>query len=99
MLTKGLAESRRAKLMTAARDDGPFDPQTGLPASGYHAAFSSPYTVAAALLGGSLGASHGDFTDAVARDSRRVALAPWCFASRTSAAARRSGTPSLPSCA
>jgi integrase len=32
-LTKGLAESRRAKLMTAARDGEPFDPQTGLPAS------------------------------------------------------------------
>ncbi|WP_326023090.1 tyrosine-type recombinase/integrase [Streptomyces endophyticus] len=32
-LTKGLAESRRAKLMTAARDGEPFDPRTGLPAS------------------------------------------------------------------
>ncbi|MEV7383851.1 tyrosine-type recombinase/integrase [Streptomyces lydicus] len=31
-LTKGLAESRRAKLMTAARDGEPFDPRTGLPA-------------------------------------------------------------------
>ncbi|MCX5317073.1 tyrosine recombinase XerC [Streptomyces sp. NBC_00154] len=32
-LTKGLAESRRAKLMTAARDGEPFDARTGLPAS------------------------------------------------------------------
>nr|WP_307814847.1 integrase [Streptomyces sp. DSM 110735] len=32
-LTKGLAESRRAKLMTAARDGEPFDTRTGLPAS------------------------------------------------------------------
>ncbi|WP_405577879.1 tyrosine-type recombinase/integrase [Streptomyces sp. NBC_01190] len=31
--TKGLAESRRSKLMTAARDGEPFDQQTGLPAS------------------------------------------------------------------
>src|SRR5216683_3137452 len=38
------------------------------PASGYHAAFSGPYTVAAALLGGGLGVSHEDFTDAAARD-------------------------------
>ncbi|MDQ1415021.1 MAG: hypothetical protein QOF81_634 [Acidimicrobiaceae bacterium] len=41
------------------------------PASGYHAAFSGPYTVAAALLGGGLGVSHEDFTDAAARDPRR----------------------------
>ncbi|MFE7044559.1 tyrosine-type recombinase/integrase [Streptomyces atratus] len=32
-LTKGLAESRRAKLITAAREGEPFDPKTGLPAS------------------------------------------------------------------
>ncbi|WP_150136050.1 hypothetical protein [Streptomyces hyaluromycini] len=32
-LTRGLAESRRAKLMTAARDGEPFDARTGLPAS------------------------------------------------------------------
>ncbi|MFB6988623.1 MULTISPECIES: tyrosine-type recombinase/integrase [unclassified Streptomyces] len=31
--TTGLAESRRAKLMTAARDGEPFDEHTGLPAS------------------------------------------------------------------
>ncbi|WP_237542677.1 MULTISPECIES: integrase [unclassified Streptomyces] len=31
--TKGLAESRRAKLMTAARHGEPFDPRSGLPAS------------------------------------------------------------------
>ncbi|GAA3777541.1 hypothetical protein GCM10022403_010410 [Streptomyces coacervatus] len=61
--------------MTAARDDGPFDPQTGLQAFGCHAAFSGPHTIAAALLDGGLGASHEDFTDAVARDSRRLALA------------------------
>src|ERR1700704_5329758 len=35
------------------------------PRSGYHAAFSGPYTVAAALLGGGgLGLFHDDFTDA-----------------------------------
>src|ERR1700730_7378771 len=34
------------------------------PASGYHAAFSGPYTVAAALLGGGLGVSHDAFTAA-----------------------------------
>jgi 2-methylcitrate dehydratase PrpD len=45
------------------------------PASGYHAAFSGPYTVAAALLGGGLGVSHEDFTDAAGRDPRRRALA------------------------
>jgi hypothetical protein len=45
------------------------------PASGYHAAFSGPYTVAAVLLGGGLGVSHEDFTDAAARDPRRLALA------------------------
>ena len=45
------------------------------PASGYHAAFSGPYTVAAALLGGGLGVSHEDFTDAAARNPRRLALA------------------------
>lgn len=32
-LTKGLAESRRAKLMTAAREGEPFDTRMGLPAS------------------------------------------------------------------
>ncbi|MGW1762431.1 hypothetical protein [Streptomyces mirabilis] len=32
-LTKGLAESRREKLETAAREGEPFDPKTGLPAS------------------------------------------------------------------
>ncbi|MFB6783857.1 hypothetical protein ACFCX0_42885 [Streptomyces sp. NPDC056352] len=32
-LTKGLAESRRSKLMTAARDGDPFDTQSGLRAS------------------------------------------------------------------
>ncbi|MGW5639476.1 tyrosine-type recombinase/integrase [Streptomyces sp. NPDC003832] len=32
-LTKGLAESRRSKLVTAARDGEPFDTKTGLPAS------------------------------------------------------------------
>jgi 2-methylcitrate dehydratase PrpD len=46
------------------------------PESGYHAAFSGPYTVAAALLGSSgLGLSHDDFTDEAARDPRRLALA------------------------
>jgi 2-methylcitrate dehydratase PrpD len=45
------------------------------PASGYRAAFSGPCTVAAALLGGGLGVSHEDFTDAAARDPRGLALA------------------------
>ena len=46
------------------------------PKSGYHAAFSGPYTVAAALLGGSgLGVGHSDFTDASAADENRLALA------------------------
>jgi 2-methylcitrate dehydratase PrpD len=46
------------------------------PRSGYHAAFSGPYTVAAALLGGGgLGVSHEDFTDEAAADECRLALA------------------------
>lgn len=46
------------------------------PRSGYHAAFSGPYTVAAALTGGGgLGVFHEDFTDAAARDPRRLDLA------------------------
>lgn len=46
------------------------------PESGYHAAFSGPYTVAAALLGGGgLGVFHEDFTDAAAGDPDRLALA------------------------
>ncbi|GAA4055119.1 hypothetical protein GCM10022214_02770 [Actinomadura miaoliensis] len=46
------------------------------PKSGYHAAFSGPYTVAAALLGGGgLGVFHEDFTDEAAADPGRLALA------------------------
>ncbi|WP_329520945.1 MmgE/PrpD family protein [Spirillospora sp. NBC_01491] len=46
------------------------------PSSGYHAAFSGPYTVAAALLGGGgLGVFHEDFTDEAAADPARLALA------------------------
>lgn len=46
------------------------------PNSGYHAAFSGPYTVAAALIGGGgLGLGHDDFTDAAAADPDRLALA------------------------
>ncbi|WP_305783685.1 MmgE/PrpD family protein [Symbioplanes lichenis] len=47
------------------------------PLSGYHGAFSGPYTVAAALLGrgGGLGLSHEDFTDAAVADPARLALA------------------------
>lgn len=46
------------------------------PRSGYHGAFSGPYTVASALLGGGgLGVFHEDFTDAAAEDPRRLALA------------------------
>src|SRR5690606_22944568 len=50
------------------------------PRSGYHAAFSGPYTVAAALLAGDgpehgLGLGHADFTDEAAADPDRLALA------------------------
>lgn len=46
------------------------------PESGYHAAFSGPYTVAAALVGGGgLGLSHNDFTDAAAHDPARLDIA------------------------
>ena len=46
------------------------------PRSGYHAQFSGPFTVAAALLGGGgLGVYFDDFTDAVAQDADRLALA------------------------
>lgn len=46
------------------------------PRSGYHAAFSGPYTVAAGLLGGSgLGVFHDDFTDEAAAAPERLALA------------------------
>jgi 2-methylcitrate dehydratase PrpD len=46
------------------------------PQSGYHAQFSGPFTVAAALLGGGgLGLSLEDFTDAHVRDARYLDLA------------------------
>ena len=46
------------------------------PRSGYHAQFSGPFTVAAALVGGGgLGVYFEDFTDAKARDPRLLALA------------------------
>jgi 2-methylcitrate dehydratase PrpD len=46
------------------------------PSSGYQAQFSGPYTIAAALLGGSgLGVGLDDFTDALATDPARRALA------------------------
>ena len=46
------------------------------PRSGYHGAFSGPYTVAAALLGGGgLGVFHEDFSDAAVKDPARLALA------------------------
>jgi 2-methylcitrate dehydratase PrpD len=57
------------------------------PESGYHGAFSGPYTVAAALLGGGgLGVFHEDFTDEAVADPARLHLAakvrcvadPWC---------------------
>jgi 2-methylcitrate dehydratase PrpD len=65
-------DGQRAPVATGGwrRDNG----AGARPASGYHAAFSGPYTVAAALLGGGLGVSHEDFT-AAARDPRRLALA------------------------
>ncbi|MFF4253749.1 hypothetical protein ACFY1L_21330 [Streptomyces sp. NPDC001663] len=89
-ITKGLAESRRAKLMTAARDGEPFDSQTGLPASEYHAAFSGPYTVAAALLGGAFGVYHEDFTDAA--DERCSASFPHAFPAVLRVTTRAGGT-------
>jgi 2-methylcitrate dehydratase PrpD len=46
------------------------------PQSGYHAQFSAPFTVAAALLGGGgLGLDLDDFSDAKARDPRYLELA------------------------
>jgi len=46
------------------------------PRSGYHAQFSGPFTVAAALLGGGgLGVYFEDFSDAMALDPARLALA------------------------
>lgn len=46
------------------------------PHSGYHGAFSGPYTVAAALLGGGgLGVFHDDFTDAAVTAPDRLAIA------------------------
>jgi 2-methylcitrate dehydratase PrpD len=46
------------------------------PRSGYHAQFSGPFTVAAALIGGGgLGVDLADFTDAHARDERYLSLA------------------------
>jgi 2-methylcitrate dehydratase PrpD len=46
------------------------------PHSGYHAQFSGPFTVAAALLGGGgLGVWYDDFSDERARDPDRLALA------------------------
>ncbi|WP_209440780.1 MmgE/PrpD family protein [Amycolatopsis thermoflava] len=46
------------------------------PRSGYHAAFSGPYTVAAGFLGGGgLGVFHDDFTDTAAASPERLALA------------------------
>lgn len=46
------------------------------PQSGYHAQFSGPFTVASALVGGGgLGLYLDDFTDELARDPLRLALA------------------------
>ena len=46
------------------------------PRSGYHAQFSGPFTVAAALIGGGgLGVDLADFTDAHAREERYLSLA------------------------
>jgi 2-methylcitrate dehydratase PrpD len=46
------------------------------PESGYHAAFSGPFTLAAALVGGGgLGVGHEDFTDEASRDKARLAIA------------------------
>jgi 2-methylcitrate dehydratase PrpD len=47
-----------------------------IPETGYQAQFSGPYTVAAALLGGGgLGVGLDDFTDELAKDKERRALA------------------------
>jgi 2-methylcitrate dehydratase PrpD len=57
------------------------------PESGYHAKFSGPFTVAAALLGGGgLGVSAGDFSDDAVRDPKRLALAALvhCYADKQS---------------
>ncbi len=50
--------------------------QKARPQSGYHAQFSGPFTVAAALIGGGggLGLWLGDFTDARVLDARYLAL-------------------------
>nr|WP_213451298.1 MmgE/PrpD family protein [Micromonospora sp. NBRC 107566] len=46
------------------------------PESGYHAAFSAPYTVASALIGGEgLGLSHGDFESGRLAEGLRMDLA------------------------
>lgn len=46
------------------------------PESGYHAAFSAPYTVASALIGGGgLGLSHADFEDDRLKEDLRMRLA------------------------
>jgi len=46
------------------------------PESGYHGAFSAPYTVASALVGGGgLGLSHSDFDDSRLQESLRMRLA------------------------
>ncbi|WP_327418321.1 MmgE/PrpD family protein [Streptomyces sp. NBC_01233] len=46
------------------------------PESGYHSAFSGPFTVASALLGGGgLGVFHEDFTDKAALEPERLTLA------------------------
>lgn len=69
------------------------------PASGYHAAFSGPYTsprrcsAAASACPTRTSLTPPPVTPAASP------WPPWCAASRTSAAARRSRTPSPPSCA
>lgn len=72
-------EIERIELSTAAaplRTIGEPREEKVRPRSGYHAQFSGPFTVAAALLGGGgLGLSFEDFTDQRARDPRRLALA------------------------
>lgn len=57
------------------------------PESGYHAKFSGPFTVAAALHGGGgLGVSADDFSDEAVRDPERLALAAMvhCYADEQS---------------
>jgi 2-methylcitrate dehydratase PrpD len=74
-----VAQVERIELGTAAsplRTIGEPREEKIRPRTGYHAQFSGPFTVAAALLGGGgLGVYFDDFTDAMAHESERLSLA------------------------